>query len=423
MGWRVVQIKGPASLDLSRAGPEYPRRTDMARHILGSRWFALALILLARVSMAMQFQSIAPVGPLLIADLALSYAELGLLIGIYLLPGTALALPGGLLGQRFGNRRVVLSALGLMVGGGLVTATSHSLWMGGAGRLVSGAGGVLLTLVLAKMTAEWFVGKEISTAMSIMLTGWPLGIGLATSTFGAVAAASSWRLVQYLTALVAAITFVLLAYLYRDAPGVGTSAAALRFMPNLPPRGWALALSAGAVWMFFNVGFIVLLGFGPGVLVWRGASLGGAGLQVSLAVWVSSLSVPLGGALVDRTRRPNIAIVLGCVLTALAIAAVPLLPAPVVWLLLAGVLAGVPPGAIVALVPGSVRSDRVAGAFGLFYATYYLGMAALQPVAGLLRDLTASPSAPLFFAAGMMALTALALGVFRRIEGNRAPTR
>jgi hypothetical protein len=41
----------------------------------------------------------------------------------------------------------------------------------------------------------------------------------------------------------------------------------------------------------------------------------------------------------------------------------------------------------------------------------------------LLRDLTASPSAPLFFAAGMMALTALALGVFRRIEGDRAPTR
>jgi hypothetical protein len=83
----------------------------------------------------------------------------------------------------------------------------------------------------------------------------------------------------------------------------------------------------------------------------------------------------------------------------------------------------VPPGAIVALVPGSVRSEQVAAAFGLFYATYYLGMAALQPVAGLLRDLTASPAAPLFFAASMMALTALAVGVFRRIEGDRAPAR
>jgi cyanate permease len=171
--------------------------------------------------------------------------------------------------------------------------------------------------------------------------------------------------------------------------------------------------------MLFNVGFIVVIGFGPGVLVSRGASLAAAGFQVSLAVWVSVLSVPLGGALVDRTRRPDVAIVLGCALTALAVAAVPFLPAPVVWLVLAGVVAGVPPGAIVALVPGSVRLEHVAAALGVFYATYYLGMAALQPVAGLLRDLTASPSAPLFFAAAMMALSAVALGVFRRIGGER----
>src|SRR5207247_1403985 len=83
--------------------------------------------------------TIAPVAPLLIADLALSYAELGLLIGLYLLPGTVLALPGGLLGERFGNCRVVLWALALMVDGGLVTAASDALWQAAAGRLVSGA--------------------------------------------------------------------------------------------------------------------------------------------------------------------------------------------------------------------------------------------------------------------------------------------
>src|SRR6266496_6452020 len=177
--------------------------------LLGNRWFALGLILLARISIALQFQSIAPVAPLLIADLALSYAELGLLIGLYLLPGTVLALPGGLLGERFGNRRVALWGLALMVGGGLVTAASHSLWPARAGRLLSGAGGVLLNLILAKMTAEWFAGKEISTAMSIMLISWPFGIGLGATVFGAVGATSSWRLVQHLAAALAAGAFVL----------------------------------------------------------------------------------------------------------------------------------------------------------------------------------------------------------------------
>jgi MFS family permease len=388
----------------------------MASSLLGSRWFALWLILLARVSMAMQFQSIAPVAPLLIDDLALSYAQLGLLIGLYLLPGTVLALPGGLLGERFGNRRVVLWALALMVGGGLLIASSHSLWQAGAGRLVSGAGGVLLTLILAKMTAEWFAGKEISTAMGVMLTGWPLGIGIGTALFGALAAASSWRLVQHLAAAVAALAFVLVALLYRDAPGVVTSRAALRFVPALPARGWTLVVIAGAAWMLFNVGFIVLVGFGPGVLVSRGDTLARAGFLVSLAVWVSVISVPLGGAVVDRSRRPDLAIALGCLLTALAIAATPLLSAPVAWLLAAGVMVGLPPGSIVALVPRSVRPEQFAAAFGVFYATYYLGMAALQPVAGLLRDVTGSAAAPLFFAAAAMALSAATLGAFRWIE-------
>lgn len=58
----------------------------------------------------------------------------------------------------------------------------------------------------------------------------------------------------------------------------------------------------------------------------------------------------------------------------------------------------------------------MAAAFGLFYATYYLGMAAMQPVAGLVRDLYGSPAAPMFFAAAMMAITIVALGAFRWIS-------
>ena len=204
----------------------------MTYSVLRHRWFIMAIIFLARTTMAMQFQSIAPVAPLVVADLGITYAQLGLLIGLYLLPGTVLALPGGLLGQRFGNRRVALSGLALMVIGGFVVASSHSLWPVRAGRLLSGAGGVLLNLILAKMTAEWFAGKEISTAMSIMLISWPFGIGLGATVFGAVGATSSWRLVQHLAAALAAGAFVLVAILGRDAPGVGATGSSLRFLPS-----------------------------------------------------------------------------------------------------------------------------------------------------------------------------------------------
>ena len=376
----------------------------------------MAIIFLARTTMAMQFQSIAPVAPLVVADLGITYAQLGLLIGLYLLPGTVLALPGGLLGQRFGNRRVALWGLALMVIGGFVIASSHSLWPARAGRLLSGAGGVLLNLILAKMTAEWFAGKEISTAMSIMLISWPFGIGLGATVFGAVGATSSWRLVQYLAAALAAGAFVLVAILGRDAPGVGATGSSLRFLPSLSPQAWALTLTAGVAWMLFNVSFIVVVGFGPGLLQARGATLGQAGFLVSLAIWISTIAVPLGGAVVDRTRRPNLAVVLGCLLTAGAIIAMPLIGPPVVWLLLAGVVAGLAPGALVALVPESVSTEQLAAALGLFYSIFYLGMAGMQPLAGLLRDVTGNPAAPLFFAAAAMMLTVVALGAFRWIE-------
>jgi len=77
-----------------------------------------------------------------------------------------IAFVGGMLGGRFGNRRVTLSALALMTIGGLGTALGPAFWLVASGRVVSGAGGVLLTLILTKMTAEWFREHEISERVS-----------------------------------------------------------------------------------------------------------------------------------------------------------------------------------------------------------------------------------------------------------------
>src|SRR2546430_8922462 len=51
--------------------------------------------------------------------------------------------------------------------------------------------------------------------------------------------------------------------------------------------------------------------FGPAMLMARGLALGDAGFVESLAIWVTILSVPLGGLLTDRLRRPNLSIVAG----------------------------------------------------------------------------------------------------------------
>src|SRR5262245_12419373 len=137
---------------------------------MANRWVALAIVFVTRTSMGFQFQAVASVAPLMVADLGLSYAQLGTIVGIYMLPGAFFALPGGVIGQRFGERRVVVAGLALMVIGGALTASAGGFVLATAGRVVSGIGAVLMNILLARLTSDWFAGKELSTALPVMLT-------------------------------------------------------------------------------------------------------------------------------------------------------------------------------------------------------------------------------------------------------------
>jgi hypothetical protein len=68
-----------------------------------NRWIMLAVLFTVRTVMGIQFQSVASTSLYLIDDLAIDYTRLGMLIGLYSLPGVFLAFPGGLIGKRFGD--------------------------------------------------------------------------------------------------------------------------------------------------------------------------------------------------------------------------------------------------------------------------------------------------------------------------------
>src|SRR3982074_3589936 len=110
--------------------------------------------------MAFQFQSVAAVAPLLGTAFGVSIADIGVLIGLYFAPGIALALPGGAIGQKFGDRATVLGALALMLAGSLAMALASSWSVQIGGRLVAGAGGVIVSVQLTKMLTDWFAGRE-----------------------------------------------------------------------------------------------------------------------------------------------------------------------------------------------------------------------------------------------------------------------
>src|SRR5205085_12647642 len=148
-----------------------------------NRWVMLAVLFVARTAMGFQFQTVASTGPFLLDALAIDFTTLGVLIGLYMLPGIVIALPGGMLGQRFGAKRMVLAGLAMMAIGGAIMGASSSFVAAAAGRLLSGTGAVLFNVLVTKMIADWFAGREITTAMATLVSSWPLGLALGLLCF------------------------------------------------------------------------------------------------------------------------------------------------------------------------------------------------------------------------------------------------
>ncbi len=258
-----------------------------------ARWLALAVLTAARTSMGFQFQSLASAAPPLVADLGLGYAEVGSLIGLYFLPGVALALPGGLLGRRFGDTRVVALGLALMAAGGALAGLAGGYGALAAARLVSGLGAVLLNVLMAKMVADWFAGREVVLAMAVFVNSFPIGVGLALLTLGGLAEGLGWRAALHATAAAAAAALLLVAFAYRPHPNDGGAAGGTATLPGgrISRREAALACIAGAIWGVYNGAFAITFAFAPVLLIGTGFAAGAAGSLVAVATWLSVASV------------------------------------------------------------------------------------------------------------------------------------
>jgi len=156
---------------------------------------------------------------------------------------------------------------------------------------------------------------------------------------------TSWRLAEYLTVAATGLALGLIVLGYREAPAdhatsAGTEPA--RFHLSVPGQVWALSISAGVGWALLNASVIVVASFAPSFLMTRGASVGEAGGITGVALWISILSVPLGGLVADRLKRPRLLMMVGCIATAITIACAARAPWPAFWLVASGILLGLP---------------------------------------------------------------------------------
>ena len=382
-----------------------------------NRWSILVLLFLVRCAIGYQFQSVATVSPWLMAGLMIDYALLGTLMGLYMLPGILFALPGGILGHRFGDTRIVLVGLLLMALGGFVTGIAETFVIAAVGRLVSGLGAVLLNVLLSKMATDWFAGYELPTAMGALLSAFPLGIGLALLTQGPLAENTGWTSVMHLTAATSVLGMALMAILY-SPPSTAAVPNGERAGLRSAPRQLRLVMIAGVIWAFYNAGFVILLGFAPDYLAGTGMTAATAGYIASITSWIIIPALPLGGRLSESLRHTDPLLVLSMAAAGTAACLIPSFEPMNTWLMFAviGLCLG-PPGALIVSLPAEVlSSENRAEGMGIFYTFIYVGMAVFTPLAGLCRDLTDVAGAPLLFSGAMLLAPIPLLGLFRHMQ-------
>jgi MFS family permease len=377
-----------------------------------NRWAILVVLFVARLGVGNQFQSTGSVAPFLVQEFGVGYGQIGTLIGLYMVPGLLLAIPAGHLGKRFGDRQVVSAATLLMILGGILSGLAEDYVTLVAGRLVGGTGAAFLFVLLMKMLSDWFADKELFFGMSIFIIGWPVGIAAAQATQGPIAEQTSWNMVFLLTAVASAIVLIAIGGFYRPPPRPDEAPAQLA-SPGLSGREIWLVCIAGFMWMLINGAYLVMLSFGPVLLIEQGASIIESGQIVSLMSWVFLFALPLGGYLATRYKIPDIVVVSGLLVCVILGVLIPYTSIPVVTFTLFGIAYAIAVPVVSSLPALVLHPENRGPGFGIFQVWYFAGSAFMPIAAGYLQDLTGGAAASLLFATGMMFAVLCLHGVFR----------
>lgn len=384
------------------------------------RWRILALLFLARIGLGFQFQTLTSVGDGLVVAFGLDYAGVGLLIGLFMAPGLVLALPAGLLGRLIADKEMVVLGLFALAAGGLVSSFATGSAGVGFGRIISGAGFLFTTLYFAKMVADWFEGKEIATAMSILVMSWPFGIAMGQVVHVWLAETYTWRVPFQVASGYCLLTALAVFLLYRaprdqtDAPAISTA--------RLTLREWQLVLCAASAWGLFNAAYVTYLTFGPKMLEGLGMAAVAAAGVVSVGSWLMIISGTVCGHIVDRYGQRDIVLV-SCMTGAVgALALLSLQGAGLAASLLFGLVGMAPAGVIMALAGLALRPEGRAFGMGVFFTVYYAIMLVTPPAAGVIFDATGHPKGPIWLAMAMFGSVVVCAVAFTRLKARPPQT-
>jgi nitrate/nitrite transporter NarK len=396
----------------------------MSRH----RWIILGVCLLGFMQAHIHRVGFAPLIPTFMTDLGISYAAAATIMTAYFWTYMAVQLPVGVLTDRLGPRRMMLTSLAVLALGVLAFPLSRDYTQSLVTRGLIGLGAAGLWLPGLRLIHEWFPPQERGRATGLFSAGGGVGGTMALMLVPVLAERLGWRW-GYAVTLVPLLAAVTLIYCFVHSGPLAerrTGAVASRSTVT----ALKVVLGTRALWsinvaVLFSYGaFIALVTFLPAFLQKQeGLAPGRAGLVTGLVTAGTVVSWPLAGFISDwMGRRKGIYLfsqgmcVIACLTLALLVPGKGLMAAAPAALFAGLMLGGMvtPFVMVVDLFP----ADLIGTASGVVNTFCFVGSLLIPVLVGKILDVSGSFPAAFIACAGCEAL-ALVSGAFTRETGLR----
>ncbi|HSX99855.1 MAG TPA: MFS transporter, partial [Streptomyces sp.] len=135
------------------------------------RWWALGALVASMLTLGFDMTILNVALPTMAGQLGATTGEQQWMADAYIVVFAALMLPAGLLGDRFGRRRMLITGLGIFLAGSVVGALAQDVNAVVAARAVMGIGAALVTPLALSVLPSLFAPDERTKAVGIVSAG------------------------------------------------------------------------------------------------------------------------------------------------------------------------------------------------------------------------------------------------------------
>lgn len=389
------------------------------------RWTILLLVSLTIATNYYVYDAMSSIKSVMQSQLGFSNADYGLLISFYSFPNTFLLMSifGGIILDKWGIRKTGFLFVGFCVLGVLISAYGSSPFFdkGGLdynilnsflpqyspelkmlmlGRLLFGLGADTSIVVVNKIIAKWFKGKELALAFAVNISIARLG------TAGALILSpvfsdnpSTWYYSMWIAAMLMAIGFLtFLIYSMYDARMSPKDDASAKLSADEEfhlSDIWALLKNKSFIYIcllcvtFYSAVF-PFQAYCPDLLHNKfGLSVSLSGTLTSVIIWGTILFTPLFGSFVDRKGKRASLMIMGSLLLIASHLTLGLTHvSPYVAMFVLGIAFSLVPAAMWPSVAMIVEEKKLGTAYGVMASIQNLGLWGFPILAGYLLDAT-----------------------------------